>query len=114
MSDYRHDDFLQQDQFMRDEIADRRARRDAEREPRTPMDRHRDLSGRRAVAVRLVDTSIIDLDCPLCRGPVFAVSDSDGERIDCNNETCGARLVTRLALGGEVSLEVVATHKEPG
>lgn len=51
------------------------------------------------------------LECPLCRGPVFTMSDSDRELIDCTAPTCLATLVTRRALDGSVDL-VITDHDE--
>lgn len=82
-----------------DDLAQRRRDRDREREPR--RFRRREVE-RRAFNVAL-DASIAPLECPLCLGPVFAPADSHGERIDCTNEGCEARLVTHRAIGGELT-----------
>lgn len=64
------------DDAFRDELAERRARRAA----------------KRGQVLHFGSTLITAIECPACLSPVFAPSNSAGERVDCTG--CDARLVT--------------------
>jgi hypothetical protein len=85
--------------IFRDDLAERRRERDRDRDPR--RFRRREVE-RRAFNVA-IECASVPLECPLCVGPVFAPADSHGERIDCANEGCEARLVTHRSIGGELT-----------
>jgi len=104
------------DQIDRDELAERRAERDRHREPGRQQRSAPDLTRRHIFQIGVtdsvntsLDSAIVPLWCPACRGPVFATSRSNGERVDCF--ACDARLVTRLGIEG-VAVELV-TGGEP-
>ncbi len=44
----------------------------------------------------------VRLDCPRCRGPVYAYSDSSGEALTCL--TCETPIITRQSIGGLVEV----------
>lgn len=97
------------DDMHRDELADRRAERDAEREPRSWRRTRPDHRARQAFQARQVELaaaavgrSITALECPSCCGPLFAPADSVDEQIGCPG--CGARLVTAQTREGVVAI----------
>jgi hypothetical protein len=99
---------------------DARFDHDVEREPTLFRPRERlDLRRRRAFQAGVIDSvnRATDRDDDiarllLCRGPVYAPTDSDRERIDCSG--CGAVLVTRQGLTGSVLVELDAGNSTPG
>lgn len=99
--------------YDRDELTiGRRVERDREREgPR--VRRVRPSPPRRlAASTLMIEDDVVELSCPTCSGPVYAVKDSDAERIDC--ASCDERLVTRRAIGGEVSVALATTTTTEG
>lgn len=81
-----------EEQLFRDDLEERRRERDRQREPRHWRRVAPDHRTRQAFQARVVDTRIVTLECPICRGPVCAPANSHDERIDCVG--CDARLVT--------------------
>ena len=78
--------------------------RDLEREPtlgRKPPDLLPIIERRRQSRLA-IDTTIIKLDCPLCKERVFACADSHGESLDCIE--CETKLITQRAIDGSVSV----------
>lgn len=91
--------------YDRDELGiGRRIERDFERE--TGARRRGGYPGRtrRRFARIQLTTEPTQLACPACQGPAFVPADSDHERIDCI--TCDARLVSRRALDGTISIHI--------
>ncbi len=86
-------------ELWQDELAARLRERDRQREP--SLDRLPAIKPGRAPARTL------RLACPTCTGPVYTTTDSDRERVECTNPTCLQALVTRRALDGSVSLQLV-------
>lgn len=108
----------------RDQIEDR-LDRDRRREPRFTPRARLDLRARGAFQAGVLDTVnrvltakpavpvpiVVDRECPLCKGTVYSVSDSEGERIDCS--WCGAVLTTRLDIDGVSVVELDAGVSAP-
>jgi hypothetical protein len=91
-------------QLWRDERDAACRERDRHREPRHTV---RKLPPVRAGSTGAVST--MRLACPVCRGPVWATTDSDREHVGCVG--CEAELVTRRALDGSVSLQLVELRR---
>lgn len=105
--------------LIRDELAARRRDRDREREPRrfastprTPPAYQRGpvlagLADKLQASQIELDTASIPIECPVCLGPVFAIANGHGDRVDCAE--CDARLVTHRAIGGELTALLLET-----
>jgi len=95
--------------YDRDELEiGRRVERDHERElmhqrrrGEPGRTRRRAIQAARAAEVE-IDTSITAVSCPTCKGNVYVPTDSDAERVDCF--CCDARLISRRALDGSITL----------
>lgn len=109
---------LDLDQADRDAATEQRIERDAHREPgrqhRHPRCATSPLAGRRAFQVGVQDSVnaakaaaesevTMRLECPTCRGPVYAPRDSHLDALTCAG--CDAPLLTRRTIDG-VALDV--------
>ncbi len=107
---------LDYDQVDADAMAEHRRSRDYEREPgaRRPRRDDRDLNPRRRQQAAMVELAnvaatappTVERPCPVCLAEVSAPTEPGAIRVDCLE--CGAALVTRRALDGDIELEAVS------
>ena len=96
-------------ELWQDERAADLRERDRSREPH----RHpRTIPRAVEIAPRSPAAESVKLTCPQCNGPVFAMSDSNRDRLTCTEPTCGAQLTTRRALDGTVDIILIEIESD--